>query len=141
MIDPNWALAGLAASAFFSATLLPGNSELALVAFLLAWPGWLWPALLVATLANSAGGVTCFWLGRYALPKRALPGWAERIRRYGSVSLLAAWTPVVGKVITVAAGWQRLPLLSSTLWMVLGKGLRYTVIAALMPGVSLLGLK
>ncbi|WP_280954858.1 hypothetical protein [Paludibacterium denitrificans] len=42
-MDAAWlALGGVALSAFLSATLLPGNSELALSAFLYRWPDWLW---------------------------------------------------------------------------------------------------
>jgi membrane protein YqaA with SNARE-associated domain len=139
MVDPTWALAGLAASAFLSATLLPGNSELVLAGFLAMFPSWLWPALLVATLANSAGGATSFWLGRAAPPKKFSERWEARLKRYGPVSLLASWTPVVGDFVTVAAGWLRFPFWSSTLWMTLGKAVRYIAIAALIPGVSLLG--
>ena len=139
MIDPAWALGGLALSAFLSATLLPGNSEIALAGFLAVWPSWLWPALIVATLANSIGGATSFWLGRAAPPKQFSERWEQRLRRYGPVSLLASWTPVVGDLVTVAAGWLRFPFWSSTLWMTVGKAGRYLAIAAVIPGVSLLG--
>jgi membrane protein YqaA with SNARE-associated domain len=139
MIDPAWALAGLAVSAFLSSTLLPGNSELALAGFLAVWPGWLWPALIVATMANSAGGATSFWLGRAAPPKRLSPRWQACLQRFGTLTLLASWVPVVGDLLTVAAGWLRFPFWSSTLWMTVGKAGRYLAIAAVVPGVSLLG--
>ena len=48
-------LAGLAASAFLSATLLPGNSELALGALLYSHPPLLWPALVSTGLLAFIG--------------------------------------------------------------------------------------
>lgn len=138
MIDPAWlGLGGLAASAFLSATLLPGNSEIALVAFLAAWPNWPWPALIVATIANSAGGATSFWLGR-AAPRKEIPErWQQRLQRFGPATLVLSWVPVVGDLVTVAAGWLRFPFWISLFWITLGKALRYLAIAAVMPSVSL----
>lgn len=123
------ALAGLSASAFLSATLLPGNSELALTAFLYKWPDWLWPALLAATLANAAGSVSSLWLGRLAPKKELTPRLARWFARFGPATLLLAWVPLIGDALPLAAGWLRLPLLPSVLWLTVGKGLRYGVIA------------
>ncbi|EEG07163.1 YqaA family protein [Pseudogulbenkiania ferrooxidans] len=123
------ALAGLAASAFLSATLLPGNSELALTAFLYKWPDWLWPALLLATLANTAGSVSSLWLGRLAPRKELSPRIARWFERFGPATLLLAWVPLIGDALPLAAGWLRLPLLPSVLWLTAGKGLRYAAIA------------
>ena len=58
MLSDGWALAGLALSAFTSATILPGSSEAALLALLYAQPTLLRLALLTASLANTAGGLT-----------------------------------------------------------------------------------
>lgn len=81
MLSDGWALAGLALSAFTSATILPGSSEAALLALLYAQPTLLWPALLTASLANTAGGLTSVWLGQRAptppKPGRAL-SWLHR---------------------------------------------------------------
>jgi membrane protein YqaA with SNARE-associated domain len=123
------ALGGLVLSAFTSATILPGNSELVLAAFLYKWPGWLWPALLLATLANSAGSATSLWLG-YRAPHKALSPRLERwFTRFGPAVLVLSWVPVIGDALPLAAGWLRLPWLSSLLWLTLGKALRYLVLA------------
>lgn len=123
------ALAGLAASAFLSATVLPGNSELALTAFLYKWPDWLWPALLAATLANAVGSASSLWLGRLAPKKELSPRLSRWFDRFGPATLLLAWVPLIGDALPLAAGWLRLPLLSSMLWLTIGKGLRYGAIA------------
>ena len=56
----NLGLLGLAASSFLSATLLPGNSEIVLVALLHQAPDLKWPAVVVASLGNTLGGLTSY---------------------------------------------------------------------------------
>ncbi len=122
-------LAGLAASAFLSATVLPGNSELALSALLYQQPSLLWPAVLVASIANTAGSATSLWLGRRA-PAKALPahtaGW---FARFGPAALLLSWVPLLGDALPLAAGWLRLPWWPCLLWLAAGKTLRYLLLA------------
>ena len=55
---------GLFASAFLSATLLPGNSEIVFVALLDHAPALEGPALLVGTIGNTLGGLTSYLVGR-----------------------------------------------------------------------------
>lgn len=57
-------LLSLFASSFLSATLLPGNSEVVLVAMLLTGASQPWMLVLIATIGNSLGGVTNVILGR-----------------------------------------------------------------------------
>jgi membrane protein YqaA with SNARE-associated domain len=56
-------------------------------------------------------------------------------RRHGAPALLLAWAPMVGDALCAAAGWLRLPWLPCAIWMALGKGARYLVVAA---GVGML---
>lgn len=116
------------ASAFLSATLLPGNSEIVLAA---ALKGGAAPAaaVAVATLGNTLGGLTTYALGRL-LPSR-LPesGAVQRVRRYGVAVLLLAWVPVVGDALCAAAGWLRLNWVGCALAMAAGKAARYAVVA------------
>jgi membrane protein YqaA with SNARE-associated domain len=58
----------------------------------------------------------------------------ETLRRHGAPALLLAWAPVIGDALCAAAGWLRLPWLSCMIWMALGKGARYALIAS---GVSM----
>jgi membrane protein YqaA with SNARE-associated domain len=122
-------LAGLAASAFLSATVLPGNSELALSALFYQQPALLWPAVLVASAANTAGSATSLWLGRRA-PTKALPartaGW---FARFGPAALFLSWVPLLGDALPLAAGWLRLPWWPCLLWLAAGKTLRYLLLA------------
>lgn len=121
-----WALF---ASSFVSATILPGNSEIVLLAVLKA--GGASPALAVAvaTVGNTLGGMTTYAMGR-AVPSRLPAGRAvERTRRYGPALLLLSWVPVAGDAFCAAAGWLRLPWPACLLAMAAGKLARYLVVA------------
>lgn len=121
-------LGGLFLSSFLAATLLPGGSEAALFGVLKLDAGLLWPALGLATLGNTLGGMTSYLLGRL-LPERKPTRWLDFVRRYGSPALLLAWAPLVGDALCVAAGWLRLNALHAALFMAAGKLARYLVIA------------
>ena len=124
-------LAGLFVSAFVSATVLPGNSEIVLVAFLKAFPGREAAAIAVATLGNTLGGLTTYGLGRM-LPARKIP--SERaiawVRRYGALALLASWVPLLGDAVCAAAGWLRIGCWAAAAAMAAGKLARYAALAA-----------
>ena len=82
-------LISLFASSFLSATLLPGNSEVVLIAMLLAGVSQPWLLVLIAIIGNSLGGVTNVILGRL-FPLRKTSRWQEKatgwLRRYGAVT-------------------------------------------------------
>jgi len=122
-------LAGLAVSAFLSATLLPGNSEIVLVALLHQAPGLKWPAVAVASVANTLGGLTSYAIGRL-FPQPA-PGRAMAwLQRYGPPALLLSWVPVIGDGLCVAAGWLRQNVAAVALFIAAGKGARYVALVA-----------
>jgi len=52
-------------------------------------------------------------------------------RRRGAPVLLLSWVPLIGDALCVAAGWLRLNLWWSALFIALGKFGRYCVIAGL----------
>lgn len=122
-------LAGLFLASFLSATLLPGGSEVVLVAVLRHHPEQAAAALLLATVGNTLGGMTTYAMGR-ALPQHLTPERSALMRRYGAPALLLAWAPIIGDALCAAAGWLRLAWLPCALWMALGKGARYAVVMA-----------
>ncbi len=125
-------LAAVCASAFLSATLLPGSSEALLIASLAAQPTperafWL---VAGASLFNTLGSMTSWAIGRY-FPKKAPETQAlARVRRWGAPALALAWVPVIGDVIPLAAGWLKVGFLPALLWTAIGKTARYAVLAA-----------
>jgi membrane protein YqaA with SNARE-associated domain len=124
-------LGGLFLASFLAATVLPGGSEPLLWGFLSLHPAEMWPALGLATLGNTAGGMTSWWCGRY------LPRWQklenlphkDRMERWGSPALLFSWLPLVGDALCVAAGWLRLHWVPCCLFMAAGKFVRYWILA------------
>lgn len=126
--------------AFVSATLLPGGSEI--------WLARLWcvgePALvlwMVATTGNTFGSMVNVAMGRYARQfqsRRWFPASSEGLaraehwyHRFGEVSLLLSWAPIVGDPLTVLAGIFKLPWWRALLWIVVAKGGRYALVLVL----------
>ncbi|WP_137939399.1 YqaA family protein [Chitinivorax sp. B] len=124
----DWALLGLFASAFLSATVLPGNSELALLAYLKFVPQQVVLAVTVATAGNTLGGLSSYWLGRFA-PPPAEGKSLSWLRRYGATALLLSWVPVVGDALCIGAGWLRLKAFPVAMMLLIGKAVRYVAIA------------
>nr|WP_249218234.1 YqaA family protein [Enterobacter mori] len=125
-------LASLFASSFLSATLLPGNSEVVLVAMLLSGVSQPWLLVLIATMGNSLGGLTNVILGRF-FPLREKSRWQEKavgwLKRYGAATLLLSWMPVIGDLLCLLAGWMRISWGPVLFFLCLGKGLRYVLVA------------
>lgn len=124
----NAGLWALFVASFLSATLLPGGSELALVALLHRHPDTLWPALAAATAGNTLGAMTSYGIGRL-LPNRVSPASVATMRRYGYWALLFSWLPVVGDALAVAAGWLRMHAGLCGIAFAVGKFVRYALIA------------
>lgn len=123
-------LATLFVAAFVSATVLPANSEIVLVAVLRSFPERALEAIALATLGNTLGGATTYGIGRL-LPQRAAPSpralaW---VRRYGALALLLSWVPLIGDALCLAAGWLRVPFRAACLAMAAGKLARYLAVA------------
>ena len=131
-MSESFGLGALFVSSFLAATLLPGGSEVVFAGVLATGATSLWPALAVATVGNTLGGSSSYLVGRL-VPHRKLGGRApEWVRRWGSPALLLSWVPIIGDALCVAAGWLRLNIWWSVLFMALGKFGRYYLIARLM---------
>ena len=143
MTDLFFAYAGLFAWSFLSATVVPLSSEAALALVVGASRQLILP-VLVATAGNYLGACTTYWLGRRA--SRALgdrgvesagAGRAARLlARHGRPVLLLSWVPVVGDALVACAGAARMPFLGFSVWVALGKGLRYLAVAWAAAGLS-----
>lgn len=123
-------LLGLFVSAFSSATILPGNSEIVFAAVAAEWPASIPAALAVATVGNTLGGLTTYLLGRF-LPRKDFSPRLRWVERWGAATLLLSWVPVIGDGLCAAAGWLRVNVLAALVCMAIGKGARYAAIAAL----------
>lgn len=133
-------LAGLFLSAFLSATLLPGSSELLLAGLISTKQAPMALALVVATAGNTLGSCVNWGIGRFLAHFRdhrwfpvkpdTFDQYSAWYRRWGAWTLLLSWMPIVGDPITVIAGIARTPLLLFTAIVLVAKGLRYLVVAS-----------
>jgi membrane protein YqaA with SNARE-associated domain len=121
----------LFAASFLAATLVPLPSEAALFAYLQLNPDRAALAVAVATLGNTAGGMTSYLIGRL-VPQRKLNLRAiEWLRRYGAPVTVLAWLPIIGDALCLAAGWLRIHWGAALAFMAAGRLARYAVVAAL----------
>src|SRR5262245_6120924 len=120
-------LAGLLGASFIAATLFPLPSEAALFAYLQAHPDQMALAVAVATLGNTAGGMTSYLIGRI-VPPRDFKG-ISWVRKYGAPVTFFAWLPFIGDALCLAAGWLRIRWWAALGCMAAGRLGRYIVVA------------
>lgn len=118
----------LLAGSFIAATLIPVSSEAMLFAVLKLHPELFWPAIGVATIGNTAGGMLTYSIGRW-IPHRKEIRYEAQLRRHGAAALLMSWAPLIGDALCLAAGWLRLHWPVCLGFMAAGKCARYLVVA------------
>lgn len=133
------AYGGLFLLAFVAATLIPAQSEAALVALILAGDQPVPALVAIASLGNILGSAANwaagYWLTAYAdrrwfpVSPDTLAKAARWYHRWGVWSLLLSWAPIIGDPLTVAAGVMREPLWRFLLLVTLAKAGRYLVLA------------
>jgi membrane protein YqaA with SNARE-associated domain len=129
---------GMFLAAFLAATVLPLGSEVVFTSLLYynLSPIWL---TVIAALGNTLGGLTSYYLG-YLAKWNLLTKWFKvsepdvqkylgRIQHYGAPLAVLTWLPIVGDVLAVGLGFARTKVLPTSLWMALGKFIRFAVIA------------
>ncbi len=139
----DWGYCGLFLSALLAGSVLPFSSELVLVALVKAGldPTF---CILSATLGNTIGGMSCYYIGRLGKLN-----WMEqyfRVKRtqvlkmqhflHGKGSLMAffAFLPFVGEVIAMALGFMRSNIWLTTSSMFVGKLVRYILMLLALEG-------
>lgn len=127
-------------AALAAATILPMQSEAALVGLLIAdySPGWV---VAVASAGNVLGSLINWWIGRgierfrdrpwFPVDRAGLARAQAWYRRYGKWSLLLSWAPIIGDPLTVIAGVLREPAPTFLLLVAVAKIGRYVVLAAI----------
>ncbi|MCR4964175.1 MAG: DedA family protein [Bacteroidales bacterium] len=136
----NLGLFGLFLGCLLSATIIPFSSE-ALVSGALLLDYSPWTVVLVATTGNTIGGMTCYllgwlckwsWIEKYLKVKEETLAKAHtKVEKYGSLAAILAWLPGIGDVIALCLGLVRTRVVPTTLFMFIGKGLRYMAVAGI----------
>ncbi|MCI4428324.1 MAG: DedA family protein [Burkholderiales bacterium] len=134
---PKYGLSTVFVVAVVSATLLPLGSEFAVIGLVKLNPELFWPAVFVATVGNTLGGMITWWMGYGAelayervAHKRAQVKALQYLERFGPKACLLSWLPVVGDPLCAVAGWLKMPFWPCTMYMAIGKFGRYTVMTA-----------
>jgi len=133
------ALAGLFGSAFVSATILPGTSEVVLGTVIAMKAAPVLVAVLVATVGNLAGSVLNWAIGRFfasyrdhprfPLSKEKFDRYSQIYQRWGVWTLAMSWVPLIGDPLTIIAGIMRANLALVIILVFLAKGARYLAVA------------
>lgn len=132
----DWGYIGLFVSAFVAGSILPFSSEIVLTALVEMGAD---PTLCIvsAAVGNTLGGMMCWWLG-YIGNREKIERWLkideQKMERVaGFVQRRGAWIgifgflPWVGEVILVLLGLMRSNLWITTIYVFVGKLLRYVV--------------
>jgi membrane protein YqaA with SNARE-associated domain len=153
---PAHSLGSIFAVSFLSATFLPLPAEPVVLGVIELRPDLFWPAIGVATLGNTLGGMLTWSMGRgvhvvlnnlsththqSGTPNNGAtrqPTYRARIKttalawlhRLGPQACFFAWIPLIGDPLCALAGWMRLPMWPCAFYMAIGKGLRFWVYSA-----------
>jgi membrane protein YqaA with SNARE-associated domain len=90
---------------FLSATLLPMGSEPALFGYVALNPHMFWPAIAVASVGNTAGGMLDWWMGFAA--RRAFVRLKARRRAHARAASLAGAGVAAGSISAGTGNGQR----------------------------------
>jgi len=129
---------------FIESSFFPVPPDVMLAPMSLANPRRAWYFALLTTVASVAGGLFGYAIGYFAL-EVILP-WLEASRYWPAYQTAVAWfgewgfwavfvagfSPIPYKVFTVAAGALSMALLPFTLASLVGRGLRFFLVAGLM---------
>ena len=128
---------GLFGSAFISSTLAPGGSEI-ILGYMVEQNNFQTEKLvLIATFGNTLGALTTWGLGMLAAKKYPLEAVLSEkkqaavnvVKKWGYLALLFSWLPIVGDGFCFAGGWLKMPLIISIWAILVGKAIRYSLIA------------
>lgn len=134
---PEFGLSTVFVVAFVSATLLPLGSEPAVFGLIKLNAHLFWPAILVATIGNTLGGMVSWWMGlgahkvvdkyRHSSTHLRALDWLEKL---GPKACFLSFLPIIGDPLCAVAGWLKMPLLPCAAYMAAGKFARYLVMTS-----------
>lgn len=132
---PQYGLSSVFVISFLSATLLPLGSEAAVFGLIQLQPQLWWPTIIIATIGNTLGGATNWWLGFGAQqiihpnkPNKMIVKAELFLQKLGPKACLLSWLPGVGDPLCLVAGWLKMPFWPCFIYMAIGKLIRYIVL-------------
>ena len=135
-----WGYPGLFLGSFLAATILPFSSEILVTGLLFAGASPLY-VLITATMGNWLGSLSTYgigWLGKwewiekwFKVSREKVEKQQGKIAKYGSLLAFLVWVPVIGDVFALALGFYRVNFIKCSIFMLIGKFLRYFIYIAL----------
>lgn len=136
--------AGLFLTSFLASTVLPLGSE-ALLLLLIKEGFDPMYVVMVASVGNYCGACTTYYIGlvgrrdliekHLSISQQRLYNAEKWFTKYGAYSLLFTWVPIIGDAITAMGGIMKLDFKVFSVYVFLGKFLRYAVVAYLAWGL------
>ena len=131
-----WGYFGLFVASFLAATIIPFSSELVL-SILIAKNYDLSTSLFVASIGNWVGGLSSYLIGRIGswntiekylkVKRKSILLWKKKIDSWGGILAFLCGLPVIGDPIAIALGFFRTNFLIVSLFMLIGKFIRYFI--------------
>ena len=128
---------GLFLASFLAATILPFSSEVVFAALIAAGLD-LWSLIIFATIGNSLGGVSCYYLDRlgkiewlkrwFGISEDKINKTINKLQGKGAFMGFFGFLPAVGDAILVALGYMRANATIVLLSMTVGKFAIYVII-------------
>jgi membrane protein YqaA with SNARE-associated domain len=112
---------------FLSATIVPFPSEAAVI-YCLQEKENAFVVLLIASIGNSLGGSTNYFLGKFGsgkFKKKKNPKSEALIQKFGTYAACFSFIPFVGDPLMIALGFYKTPIISTLVLMTIGKTLRF----------------
>lgn len=133
---PEYGLTTVFVVSLLASTIIPMGSTPAVIGVAQVNPELMWPAILVATVGGTLGGVVGWYMGatmqhvaqwyRHGKSLHVLP--LDKLEQWGAKVCLLSWLPVVGDPLCIWAGWRRLPFWPCIAYMAIGKCARYALL-------------
>lgn len=136
-----WYLCGMS---FAESSFFPVPPDVMLAPMSLANPARAWRFALLTTLSSVAGGLLGYLIGMFAMDviqpwlqaSRYWPAYQTAVEWFGQwgfwAIFIAGFSPIPYKVFTIAAGALSMALLPFTVASLIGRGLRFFLVAGLM---------
>ena len=133
----DWGYLGLFISALLAGSIVPFSSELVMIALIKVG---LSPVMCVlfATLGNTIGGMTCYYMGRlgnvvwiekyFKVKKEKVDKMVNFLQGKGALMAFFAFLPAIGEVISIALGFMRSNIWLTVASMFAGKLIRYILL-------------
>mgnify|MGYP000182789594 CR=1 FL=1 len=134
----DYAYLSLFITSFLASTILPLGSETLVVVLIRAGFDFL-AVVMISTFGNYLGACTTYYIGfkgrsdiiekYFSISKKQLEKADQWFGSYGPYLLLFTWLPFIGDVITASGGILKLDFKIFSIYVFLGKFLRYFVIS------------